>query len=78
MPARPLLLCKILTVLLGGCESKVIKIAVGVYCVRASVAFFSFVSGLMETFAASALLEKDKGQNSTSRFVKAVGGSQKP
>lgn len=40
-------------------------------------ASFLFASGLMETFAASALLEKDKEQSSTSRFVKAVGKSQK-
>lgn len=38
---------------------------------------FLFASGLMETFAASALLEKDKEQSSTSHFVKEVGKSQK-
>ena len=55
------------------------KISVAFYCIIVAPVkrIFFFLSGLMETFAASALLEKDKEQSSTSRFVKAVEKSQK-
>lgn len=47
------------------------------YIISLVESYFVFVSGLMETFAVSALLEKDKEQSSTSHFEKAVEKNQK-
>lgn len=56
----------------------IVKIIVAFHYIIASVESIPyFCSGLMETFAALALLEEDKEQSSTSHFVKAVEKNQK-